>query len=298
MAEALLGDPNFEAGQLQRKAFPDGERYRRLESDVAGRDVVLLGGTVSDEATLEVFDLACAAAKYGARRLTLVIPYFGYATMERAVASGEIVTAKTRARLLSAIPPGAEPTRVILVDLHSEGIPHYFEGTTRPVHVYAKPLIAQAVHALAAGEDVVLASTDAGRAKWVESLANDLGVPAAFVLKRRLSGEKTEVVAMSAHVEGRHVVLYDDMIRTGGSLIEAAKAYREAGAARVSAVATHGVFPGDALRRIEASGQFARLAVTDSHPRARAVAPSAQDPAFLLVMPLAGLLANHLRTHS
>lgn len=293
MAEALTHAAGLEAGAIARKTFPDGERYRRLESNVAGRDVVILGGTISDEATLEIYDLACAAAKYGARRITLLIPYFGYSTMERAVKPGEVVTAKTRARLLSTVPAASEPMRVVMVDLHSEGIPHYFEGSVRPVHLYAKPLVAALVRTLA-GDDgnVVLASTDAGRAKWVESLANDLGVPAAFVLKRRLSGDQTEVVAMSAHVEGAHVIVYDDMIRTGGSLIDAAKAYRAAGAAKVSAVATHGLFPGDALRKLEASGAFARIAVTDSHPAA--MRPST---GFLAVEPLAPLLAQWLRAH-
>lgn len=292
MADQLVAAPDFEHGRVSRATFPDGERYLRIDSDVSGRDVVLLGGTLSDAATLELFDLGSAAVKYGARRLTLVIPYFGYATMERAVRPGEVVTAKSRARLFSAIPAGSDPARVLLVDLHSEGIPHYFEGAVRPVHLYAKPVIEQAIVDLAEGQEVVLASTDAGRAKWVESLANDLGLQAAFVLKRRLSGDKTEVVAMSAHVEGRHVIIYDDMIRTGGSLIEAAKAYRQAGAVRVSAVATHGVFPDQALRRLEASGVIDRIACTDTHPRARELAG-----AYLTVKPIAGLLASYLRTH-
>ena len=292
MASELTADADFEHGVVTRATFPDGERYLRIDSEVSDRDVLLLGGTISDAATLELFDLGSACVKYGARRLTLVMPYFGYSTMERAVRPGEVVTAKTRARLFSAIPPGSDPTRVVLVDLHSEGIPHYFEGAIRPVHLYAKPLIEQAITAIAAGLDVVLASTDAGRAKWVESLANDLGVSAAFVLKRRLAGDKTEVVAMSAHVEGRHVIIYDDMIRTGGSLIEAARAYRDAGAARVSAVTTHGLFPGGALARIEASGLIDRIACTDTHPRARELAG-----AYLTVLPLAGLLAGYLRTH-
>lgn len=290
LAEAM--GPVCEAGSVKRETFPDGERYQRMETNVSGQDVVLLSGTHTDAATLELFDLACAIVKSGARRLTLLIPYFGYSTMERATRAGEVVTAKTRARLLSAIPPACEPTRVVLVDLHSEGIPHYFEGAVRCVHLYAKPLIAELVAQLSEGGPVVLASTDAGRAKWVESLANDMGHPAAFVLKRRLSGDATEVIAMSAHVEGAHVIIYDDMIRTGGSLIEAAKAYRSAGATRVSAVATHGLFPGEALARIEASGVIDKLAVTDTHPRARSLASP-----FLIVKPAAGLLAQYLKTH-
>ena len=279
---------HFEAGDIERKRFPDGERYLRVASRVAGRDVAVVGGTGADADLLELYDLACAIAKYGAHRLTLVIPYFGYSTMERAARPGEVVTAKTRARLLSAIPPAAVANRVLLLDLHSEGISHYFEGNTVAFHVYGKPLMLAAIRRLGgpAGQFVV-ASTDAGRAKWVQSLANDLGAPAAFVYKRRLSGESTEVTAVSAQVQGKTAVIYDDMIRTGGSLIKAAEAYRSAGARSVAAVTTHGVLPGDALTRLRASGLFAEVVCTDSHPRAAELARDAAG--FLTVESAAGL---------
>ncbi|MBI3271750.1 MAG: ribose-phosphate pyrophosphokinase, partial [Planctomycetes bacterium] len=233
---------SFEAGEIETKTFPDGERYQRLLTSVIGRDVVLLGGTIADEDTLEIFDLACALVKHGAHTLSLFIPYFGYSTMERATRAGEVITAKARARLLSSIPAAASGNRVVLLDLHSEGIPQYFEGALRPVHLYAKPIVLAAAHRLG-GREFVLGCTDAGRAKWVESLANDLGVPAAFVFKRRRDAESTEVTAVSAQVAGKPVVVYDDMIRTGGSLLSAARAYLDAGAREISAVATHGLFP-------------------------------------------------------
>jgi ribose-phosphate pyrophosphokinase len=176
--------------------------------------------------------------------------------------------AKNRARMLSSIPRAKLGNQIVMLDLHSEGIPHYFEGTIRPFHVYAKPVIEQLARELA-GDSFVLGSTDAGRAKWVESLANDLRVPAAFVFKRRLSGETTEVTAVSASLAGETVVIYDDMIRTGSSLINAGRAYRDAGAGRLIAIATHGVFAGDGARRIRESGLFEQVAVTDSHPNAR-----------------------------
>jgi ribose-phosphate pyrophosphokinase len=226
--------------------------------------------------------------KYGARSLALVIPYFGYSTMERAVKAGEVVTAKTRARLFSAIPLADAGNRVFLVDLHAEGIPHYFEGGIRPVHVYAKPVIVDLARRFG-GEDMVLACTDAGRAKWVESLANEMGVPASFVFKRRLDGSHTEVTAMSAAVSGKSVVIYDDMIRTGGSLIAAARAYKSAGAVKLTAIATHGVFPEDALERLRATGLFSAIACTDTHPRARELAG-----ASLHVAPIASVLAQAL----
>ena len=257
-----------EVGRISRKLFPDGEHYLRVEDEVNDREVVLVGGTVDHDATLELYDLACALVESGASTLTLIVPYFGYSTMERAVKPGEAVMAKNRARMLSSIPRAKLGNQIVMLDLHSEGIPHYFEGTIRPFHVYAKPVIEQLARELA-GDSFVLGSTDAGRAKWVESLANDLRVPAAFVFKRRLSGETTEVTAVSASLAGETVVIYDDMIRTGSSLINAGRAYRDAGAGRLIAIATHGVFAGDGARRIRESGLFEQVAVTDSHPNAR-----------------------------
>ena len=271
--QAALCERGLEPGEIATFPFPDGERYLRIVTPVAGRDVVLVGGTIDDASTLTLFDLACGAVHYGARRLTLVVPYYGYATMERATKPGEVVTAKTRAALFSAIPPASYGNRVLLLDLHAEGIPHYFEAGLVAHHIYCKPLIRDMIRELGRGEDIVLACTDAGRAKWVESLANDVGVTAAFVFKRRHDGERTEITAIDAQVAGKRVILYDDMIRTGGSLIGAARAYLRAGASSLAAIATHGVFPGDALQRLQATGLFTDIACTDSHPRARELVP-------------------------
>lgn len=288
LAEAIARGGGWQRGEVERRTFPDGEHYQRIITDPAERDVIVIAGTVDDAATLELYDLACGLVGAGAFRVRLVIPFFGYSTMERAVHAGEVVTAKTRARLLSSIPQASRGTQVYLVDLHVDAIAHYFEGGMRPVHVYGKPVVTAAARRLG-GESFVLACTDAGRAKWVESLANDLGVSAAFVYKRRTSGDRTEVIGVSAQVAGHHVVIYDDMIRTGGSLIEAAQAYRDAGAAAIDAIATHGVLPGDSLARLRATGLFGRIVTTDSHPRAVSLAGD-----FLEVDSIAGLLVEHL----
>ncbi|HEX7828686.1 MAG TPA: ribose-phosphate diphosphokinase [Thermoanaerobaculia bacterium] len=271
LASALVSLAQGEPGIIERDRFPDGEHYLRVISEVNDRDVVLVGGTCDHDATLELYDLGCALVEAGAAMLTIVCPYFGYSTMERAVRQGEAVMAKNRARILSSIPRAKLGNQILLLDLHSEGIPHYFEGTIRPFHVYAKPVIVATARELA-GDAFVLGSTDAGRAKWVESLANDLHVPAAFVFKRRVSGVETEVTAVSTSLDGETVVIYDDMIRTGGSLINAARAYREAGAGKLIAIATHAVLPEGALDRILATKLFDAIAVTDSHRNARGLA--------------------------
>jgi ribose-phosphate pyrophosphokinase len=289
MQEGLCNHDHCQAGVVETRHFPDGERYLRILTESVGRDVVVLGGTVADADTLTLYDLACATVGAGARSLTLVIPFFGYQTMERRVKEGEVVVAKTRARLLSSIPPAGLGNRVALMDLHSEGIPHYFSGEVRPVHLSARPLMLREIRRVG-GDEFVLGATDAGRAKWVESLANDLGVEGAFIFKRRHDDGTTEAAAMNADVRGRKVVIYDDLIRTGGSLIGAASAYLDAGATSIAAVATHGVLPGDALDRLVDSGLFTDIVCTDSHPRAHELAENARFD----VVSIAGLLAGFL----
>jgi ribose-phosphate pyrophosphokinase len=289
LKKKLLKDSaNFTDGIIEHKLFPDGENYYRIASDVRQQEVILIGGTISDAATLELYDLACGIVHYGAKKLTIVIPYFGYSTMERAVKTGEIVTAKNRALLLSAIPSAPYGNEVIMVDLHSEGIPHYFNNNLRTYHLYAKPVII-ALAKKFGGEKFVFASTDAGRAKWVESLANDMHVEAAFVYKRRTSGSKTQVTGVNADVKGKIVVIYDDMIRTGGSLIQAAKAYKEAGAAKIYVITTHGLFPNNAIERIKNSGVIEKVAATDTHPNAENLADD-----FLVIESISELLKDTL----
>ncbi|MEW5854890.1 MAG: ribose-phosphate diphosphokinase [Myxococcota bacterium] len=292
LAAELRELTGYDEGQLECRIFPDGERYLRILSPVRAQDVVIVGGTTTDTATLDIFDLACGLVTAGCQSLTLLIPFFGYSTMERAVKSGEVVTAKTRAHLLSIIPTAPGGNRVALLDLHSEGIPHYFEPGVVSTHLYAKSVILDAIRGLGLG-DFSLGSVDAGRAKWVESLANDLGVVPSFVLKRRSSDRKTEVIAVSASVSGRPVVIYDDMIRTGGSLLGAARAFRDAGATDVYAVASHGVFPGDALERIRGSGFIRRVVVTNSHPWAMR---RPADDGFLTVRSCAPVFQAFLAT--
>jgi ribose-phosphate pyrophosphokinase len=317
--------------------FPDGERYHRLLTDVVDREVVLVGGTTSDRATMELLDLGMGLAMEGAARIKMVLPYFGYSTMERAIHKGELVKAKMRAMQLSAIPRGAMANWVYLVDLHSEGIPHYFEGGIITRHIYAKRLIIDAVAeaarnwqvanslklegSTAAGEDktrlrvrkltckapdvdellasftlsdFTVASTDAGRAKWVESLCRDmvkmkLPVHPAFIIKRRISGADTEIADISADVACKLVVIYDDMIRTGGSAINAARAYLAKGAVAVILVSTHGVLPGESKKKLKDSGCFAQVIVTDTHPRALELADD-----FLTVVPVGALLTESI----
>jgi ribose-phosphate pyrophosphokinase len=263
----LLAAGDFEVGEIERKNFPDGERYMRLAADSWGRDVVLLGGTPTDHDMLDIYDLGYAISRAGAHSLNLVMPYFGYATMERAVRPGEVVTAKTRARLISAIPPCDGGMRVFLFDLHTDGIEFYFDDSHITHHLYGSALITGAIRKLMGDRPFVLGATDAGRAKWVQSLARTLGVEPAFVYKSRdaVSG-KLELTGINADVKGREVVIYDDMIRTGSSLLQAGRAYLAAGATAAHAIASHLVLPPGSLEKLRGAGVFQTILGTDSHP--------------------------------
>ncbi len=347
----MLKSRRFLDGQLARSVakdgssalahvpFADGEDYHRRLTDVVDREVIVVGGTTNNDSTMELLDIGTALVMEGAARLKLVVPYFGYSTMERAILPGEFVKAKIRAMQISGIPRGAMANWVYLFDLHSEGIPHYFENGVITRHIYGKSLVIDAVknaaiawqkdnglelhgstcdgdatklrvttldcHApnvddvLKGGKvfglaDFTVASTDAGRAKWVESLCRDmiklrLPVHPAFIIKRRISGTDTVVADISADVQGKLVVIYDDMIRTGGSAISAAKAYLARGAVAVILIATHGVLPGESKKKLKDSGVFERVIVTDSHPNAVALADD-----FLTVIPTGSLLVDHV----
>lgn len=270
LEQSFLAEGHFDQGRVERKTFPDGERYLRILDDAWGRDVVLLGGTPTDLDWLEVYDLGCAISRAGARSLGIVMPYFGYATMERAVYPGEVVTAKTRARLISSIPGCEGGSRLYLFDLHTDGIEFYFEDRHVTHHLYGAPIVTEMVKQAMGDTPYVLGATDAGRAKWVQSLARTLGVEPAFVYKQRDSSSGSlSVTGINADVAGKEVVVYDDMIRTGSSLVQAGRAYLAAGASRVHAVASHLVLPGDSLAKIMDSGVFATVRGTDSHPGSR-----------------------------
>lgn len=271
---SFLAAGDFEHGEIERKNFPDGERYLRIIPSLYGRHAVLLGGTASDADWLDVFDIACGIARGGARSLSIVMPYYGYSTMERAVLTGEVVVAKTRARLLSAVPAPEGGTHLYLFDLHTDGIEFYLDDRLLTRHVYGAPLITRKIAERMGDTPFVLGACDAGRAKWVQSLARDLHVEPAFVYKRRdESSGGTTVTGINADVKGKEVVVYDDMIRTGSSLIQAGRAYLAAGATKVHAIASHLVLPGDSLAKLRESGVFASIMGTDSHPGCQQLPP-------------------------
>ncbi len=285
-----------------------------LDVAVEGRDVVIIGGTIDHAETFDLIVMANAAYEAGALSLTLVIPYFGYSTMERGKPDAhEAVKAAYRARMISSIPRCPMGNRVVMCDLHSEGVPYYFGNGVRTTHLYCiKNIIMEMVTDVLGGR---ICTTDAGRGKWAESLVKDInklllakGIKpeqlwqAAFALKDRKSGSETELLGVLGDVAGLDIDLFDDMIRRGTTAIDAGKGYRNgtagnvgSGCKKIRFVASHGVLPGNALERlqkaVDAKGEplFSEVIVTDSHPNAVKLAGD-----FLKVKPIAPMLVAHV----
>ncbi len=255
----------FETGQSSLQIFPDGELYQRVVTPVHGRDVALIAGTGTDADTLEAFDLAFALIEQGARSLTLAIPFFGYATMERAWRNGDAVKAVSRARLWSSLPVAPMGNRILILEPHTPGLPFYFGRNAVVSAISGIPLMLKMLERFPK-EESVLCSPDVGRIKWVDELALLLGWPSAFVVKRRNEEGAVEAMGLIGSVRGKRVVLCDDMIRTGKTLLRAAEACLQAGAASLAAIAIHGAFTKEAISELDASGLFATIGCTDSHP--------------------------------
>jgi len=292
MVETLCKLPGFEKGDLGVEVFPEGEKHFTLGKSVKDKNVILIGGTISESNTLELYDIATGLVDYGCGALTIYIPYFGYSTQERVIHKGDIVVAKGRARLLSTIRSARFNNKIVLLDLHTPGIAHYFEGSVHCRHLSAKSMVHGIIKKINDPANTVVASTDAGGAKWVEALANESSIEAAFVYKKRISNTKTTVSGINADVHGKTVVLYDDMIRSGSSFIQAAEAYKKSGAKSIIGAASHCVFHPNTLSLLKAAGIFEEIHLTNSHPLA--LEAQKQAPDFIKLFDVVRLFADKL----
>ena len=250
---------------IENLTFPDGEHYWRIENpaQIQGKPAVYICGTIDDAAIFDAYNMCCTLVREGCSELHLVIPYFGYSTMERAVKDGEAVTAKNIARLFSSIPTSAQGNHIYMMDLHSLGTQYYFEGDMHPVHLTSWSVIKDIISGF--GQNSVLASADMGRAKWIEKMGNELHMDTAYIMKKRISGSQTEIVSLNAEVSGRDVVIFDDMIRSGSSILKAAEAYKNSGAKDIHIVCVHGVFVNDAIQKFKNSGIIKSICCTNTH---------------------------------
>lgn len=275
--------------KIENQTFPDGEHYWRIEnpSQIQGKPAVYICGTIDDAAIFDAYNMCCTLVREGCSELHLVIPYFGYSTMERAVKDGEAVTAKNIARLFSSIPTSAQGNHIYMMDLHSLGTQYYFEGDMHPVHLTSWKVIKNIMSGF--GQNSVLASTDMGRAKWIEKMGNELHMDTAYIMKKRISGSQTEIIALNAEVKGRNVIIFDDMIRSGSSIIKAAEAYKNSGAKDIHVVCVHGVFVNEAIQKFKNSGIIKSINCTNTHYKTTLI-----NDDFVKVYDIAQVIADGL----
>lgn len=287
LAQRIAERLGVELGMVELKTFANGETYCRYKESIRGADVFLVqtGCEPVDRNLVELLIMIDAAKLASAKRITAVLPWFPYSRQDKKTLPREPITAKLVAEMLQTA--GAD--RVLTMDLHSGQIQGFF---TIPVdHMRALPLFVQYFRDRGLyGDGVVSVSPDAGRAKVAGKFGEMLEAPGfAIMNKTRPAHDVAAVTTVIGDVRDKVAIMSDDMIITGGTLIEGAKALKEAGATDVYACATHGLFPGDALERLSES-ELREIVVTDTVP----VNPL-RAPDKLRVLTVSGILAETIQ---
>jgi ribose-phosphate pyrophosphokinase len=220
--------------------FPDGECYTRIEGESLHDDVVIVQNTYPDPNIIEMLLIQDAAKRMGAKKITLVIPYFGYARQDRIFKPGEPESAKVMIRHL-----GMVCDRVITIDIHKEAVLKNFKCPAKDLKASA----AIAEHFMDKGIDIVLAP-DAGAAERAKDIGKRMNLPYDHLEKIRLSGTEVKIAPAKMDCMNKNVLIVDDIIATGGTILAATIQLKQAGAKSVSVVCTHGVFSGDAIQRL------------------------------------------------
>ncbi|HBH29210.1 MAG: ribose-phosphate diphosphokinase [Desulfofustis sp. PB-SRB1] len=249
LGRAIADDLQVSFSEMVTKRFADGERYHAFPADIAEKHLVIVGSTHTDEAHLEILDLIQGGRYWNAASISVIIPFLGYSTMERAKHnSWEIPKGITRTRQIYRV----RPNFVAFIDLHSEAVLHAHTGEVRTKHVWTDRLVVKKIKSLGI-DDLVLVSPDYGFSKRVARLASLLNCSHTAADKDRFDTDKTIVSQVSSVVRDKTVIVCDDMIRTGGSIVQTANRCLDAGAREVFAMATHLVLAGEARQKLGAS---------------------------------------------
>lgn len=259
LAEKIAEHYGQELGKINFLEFSDGEFEPILDQSVRGGRVFLIGSTFPPaDNLLELLLMIDAAKRASAKNITVVLPYFGLARQDRKDKPRAPIGAKLVANLLTV----AGATRIMTMDLHADQIQGFFEI---PVdHLYASAIFVDYVKSLNL-DNLTIAAPDMGAAKRAKNYANHLGAEVIVCYKERKKANEVAEMTLIGEVEGRNVILVDDMVDTAGTLCKAADIIMERGAKSVRAIATHGVFSGKAYENIENS-QIKEIITTDSIP--------------------------------
>jgi ribose-phosphate pyrophosphokinase len=252
------------------KTFSNGEIYCRFEESVRGADIFLVQSTAgndraglnANDALIELLIMIDAAVGASAHRVIAVTPWYGYSRQDKKSAPREPITARLVARMLET----AGISRLLTMDLHAGQLQGFFSAQTPVDHMTALPMLSQYVHdQLGDANELVIVAPDAGRVKLTRNFARKVGAPYALMEKERPAHGVAEIGRVIGDVKGKVAVIVDDMIDTGGTLAAAARTVMDEGAKEVYALATHGVFSGNAFENLSNS-PLSGIVVTDTIP--------------------------------
>jgi len=263
LAGQIASSLGVELADVNVTAFPDGETFVKINENIRGEDVYIIQPTCppTNHNLMELMIIVDAAKRASAGRINAVIPFFGYARQDRKDQPRVPITAKLVADLLSA----AGVDRVVTMDLHAAQIQGFFNI---PVdHLYGKPIIIRELRERFGDgcSDLTVVSPDVGGVKMARAYSDALGAQLAIVAKHRISATEVEAMQVIGNVEGRDVVLVDDMTETAGTLCAAAEILKKGGANRIFAAVSHAVIGELGHKRIEESA-IEEVITTDSTP--------------------------------
>jgi ribose-phosphate pyrophosphokinase len=287
LAEAIAGYLELPLTDASVRRFADEEVFVEIHENVRGEDVFVIQSTgfPANDNLMELLICIDALKRSSARRITAVVPYFGYARQDRKPGPRTPISAKLVANLIT----GAGADRVLSVDLHAGQIQGFFDIPTD--NLYAAPVMSADIQARFSGKNLMVVSPDVGGVVRARALAKRLdNAPLAIVDKRRERPGESEVMNIIGDVSGRFCILVDDIVDSAGTLCNAAAALKEAGAEDVIAYVSHGVLSGGAVARVEGSS-LAELVITDS---INATAPVA-NAKKIRTLTIAPLLAEAIR---
>jgi ribose-phosphate pyrophosphokinase len=260
LAEAICAELQMLPGRALVTTFSDGETRVRLDENVRGSDVFVIqpGAAPVDHHVMELLLMLEALRRSSAQRVTAVIPYYAYARQEKKTAGREPISARLLANLLSTA--GAD--RILTIDLHAPAIEGFFD---MPVdHLRAAPILADYIRRQGM-DNIVVVSPDSGGVARASEFRSRVGGALAVFAKSRPEPEVNEMLEMVGDVEGRTAIIIDDIVSTGGTLLDAASELKRRGAARIVACAVHAILSGNAAERI-AESDLETLIVTDTLP--------------------------------
>ena len=266
LAEAIATHLNLELTQASIRRFNDMEVFVEIQENVRGKDIFVIQSTCypANDHLMELLVTLDALRRASGRRITAVIPYFGYARQDRKVVPRTPISAKLVANIITT----AGANRVLTVDLHTGQIQGFFDIPAD--NLYAQPIFANDIRDRIGTEKLVMVSPDVGGVGRARAMAKVLNSDLAIIDKRRERAGHSEVMNVIGEIRGRRCVLVDDMVDTAGTLCNAAEALMREGAESVHAYITHGVLTGGAVARVAAS-PLKELVITDTIPASEAV---------------------------